>query len=400
MVEKFINPNWHVIFIHYPLGLLIVGLVIELLSLHWQRERFRAAGRWMIAIGGLMSVVAALAGIYAFRNVVISGPTNPDFKWTALAAMNHWNAMQWKYLTAHIWFNSFSVLIFIAVVALWLSRGDEWRAKFHWLMLLLLIIGTGLVMTGAWYGGEMVYRYGTAVRYHEPTQTQPAVNVGPEAREDPAKGGKAEEEEEGGEGLAWVVPPLQLHVVIAGVTAALGIVALGLTFHGWSRSLVSPDTTVARTAPPGATPLPEITRLPAARFWIAALVTGAITAVAGVWSVLGVFSVAGLKEDWKMLIASDHRRLLVHVIAGVCLIVLTIILAIVNRLTQGRHRLKAVFVGLFLVAVFIQVWLGTLMLFDSHEGPLTGFSAKAAEQPGHEPVHSRPATAPAGGMRK
>lgn len=52
MAEQFISPNWHVILIHYPLGLLAVGILIEFFSfLGWRRSGFRTAGRWMILLG-------------------------------------------------------------------------------------------------------------------------------------------------------------------------------------------------------------------------------------------------------------------------------------------------------------------------------------------------------------
>jgi hypothetical protein len=38
MHDEFIHPNWHVILIHLPLGLLGVGVVIELLSFLWRRS--------------------------------------------------------------------------------------------------------------------------------------------------------------------------------------------------------------------------------------------------------------------------------------------------------------------------------------------------------------------------
>ena len=46
MVKQFVNPNLHVVLLHYPIGLLFAGLLIELFSfLGWRRGGFRAAGR-------------------------------------------------------------------------------------------------------------------------------------------------------------------------------------------------------------------------------------------------------------------------------------------------------------------------------------------------------------------
>src|ERR1700722_10329905 len=43
MAGEIINPNLHVVFIHYPLGLLVAGTVIELFSFLWPRSGVRAA---------------------------------------------------------------------------------------------------------------------------------------------------------------------------------------------------------------------------------------------------------------------------------------------------------------------------------------------------------------------
>ena len=70
MAKEFINPNLHVILIHYPLGLLVVGTLIELFSfLGWRNSAFRAAGRWMLLIGILSLTPTMFSGLYALADV-------------------------------------------------------------------------------------------------------------------------------------------------------------------------------------------------------------------------------------------------------------------------------------------------------------------------------------------
>ena len=69
-MTKLVTPNWHVIFIHYPLALLTLGTLIELFSFMWRTSGFRAAGRWMILLGAVFSVPAVTTGMYAFRDAV------------------------------------------------------------------------------------------------------------------------------------------------------------------------------------------------------------------------------------------------------------------------------------------------------------------------------------------
>src|SRR5512141_799892 len=98
MADEFIMPNWHVALIHYPIALLTLGVLVELLSFLWRRGGFRAAGRWMILLGALLAIPALTAGIYALRKEMVSGPVEIDQRWSELAAENHWPAEQWELL--------------------------------------------------------------------------------------------------------------------------------------------------------------------------------------------------------------------------------------------------------------------------------------------------------------
>jgi hypothetical protein len=69
MQTELISPNLHVVLIHYPLGMLIAGTLIELFSFLWPRSTFRTAGRWMILIGALSTIPATFSGVYALRDV-------------------------------------------------------------------------------------------------------------------------------------------------------------------------------------------------------------------------------------------------------------------------------------------------------------------------------------------
>ena len=67
--KELVNPNLHVVLVHFPLALLLAGLAIEVFSFMYRRSSFRAAGRCMILLGALASVPTALSGAYAFADV-------------------------------------------------------------------------------------------------------------------------------------------------------------------------------------------------------------------------------------------------------------------------------------------------------------------------------------------
>ena len=104
MAKEFINPNWHVLLIHYPLGVFVLGMVIELLSFMYRRSTLRAAGRWMILLGALSAVPSALTGVYAFANVArmdLPAGVNPDQPWHAVWAQTQLNDEQREHLSRH-----------------------------------------------------------------------------------------------------------------------------------------------------------------------------------------------------------------------------------------------------------------------------------------------------------
>src|SRR3712207_6177725 len=70
MGKEFINPNWHVILIHYPLGVFLLGVALEVALLVFRHHGpARAAARWMIVLGALLGLPAAYAGTYALSDV-------------------------------------------------------------------------------------------------------------------------------------------------------------------------------------------------------------------------------------------------------------------------------------------------------------------------------------------
>ena len=367
MSHEFISPNWHVMFIHYPIAFLSAGIVIELLSFLWPRGLFRAAGRWIMLLGALMAIPTLTVGLYAFRTVV----GGHGYAWHELRQSSGWTSDQW--LTRHIWLNSLGVAAVVSGVTTWVAASDAWRRRLYFPVLLLLIAGMGLFGAGAWYGGESVYRFGTAVQLSSSQST----GIGQRH-----------------EGIKWYVPPLELHVLLAGITVAVGIGALGLTIRRLERpapvseprEIIGPgDEDMPQTHDPR---IPEEPRTPGAphtgrpvfagRFWLLAAIAGLGAALAGLWSVIEVLTGESLKKNLHMVVQSDHRRLLLHVIFGVTLVVLTLVLAGLGRFGRQRRRMNGAFLILFVLVTALQLWLGIALLYDGHSGPLLGFNPPGA----------------------
>jgi uncharacterized membrane protein len=167
---EFINPNLHVVLVHYPIGLLVLGMLIECFAwLGWRRSGFRAAGRWMIFLGVLSGIPTAFAGLYALADVARMGlaPDEAAGSWADVLAASPLvradGGHAWEMATRHAWINAFTTAVLTFVVVLWVGSSDAWRRRLYWPTLLVLLAGLGGVATGAWYGGEMVYRHGVGV---------------------------------------------------------------------------------------------------------------------------------------------------------------------------------------------------------------------------------------------
>ncbi|CAN5701595.1 hypothetical protein BH09PLA1_BH09PLA1_26990 [soil metagenome] len=420
MVNQLVSPNLHVVLLHAPLGLLFTGLAIELFSfLGWRRSAFRAAGRWMILIGTLAAVPTALSGMYALRDVTGRGiaganqlPWRDVLKESRLLKTDGGEA--WEHLVRHTWLMSLATAALLLVILVWLSASDSVRAKLHFLFLLMTLGAVGLMGWGAWNGGESVYRHGAAVNIggdapgHHATPSIPTTT----STTLPATLSSASiDGEKLVRNIEYYAPPMQMHVIFAGWVVSLSIVALGLAIRNATTRapevdgmddlaaalspLPSDDPFLpaehrARLSDTAVMPALRPHYLPASRFWLLSALVGVITAVFGVWVLARAanYNVWDYKGIWEQIRNPDQlngsesgleaslkmTRRLAHLIAGSSIIVLTLLLAVFTRVGP-RKKIVVMLLGLLLLAtIAAQVWLGTLLLFDTNSGSIKAFN--------------------------
>ena len=212
------------------------------------------------------------------------------------------------------------------------------RARLHLLFLLVLVGSLGLIVWGAWHGGEMIYRHGVGV---EIVKAGESVDVRADLKD-----------MTGQEKLQYFAPPLQLHVIFAGIAVALGMAALGLSLRSTASQSAHPRSELERDdfgaalagekrgrarrrsprcrrrreCGPGDAPRP------AARFWLLTSLAAIAAALCGIWTV-GIWDPS---DFWEHVSATDPdgpeiTRLMAHFVAGSAIIVLPLILALVWR---------------------------------------------------------------------
>lgn len=145
MIE--IIPNWHPVFVHFTVSLWVVAAVTHLLSRFTHNgelvKQLMLVTRWNLRLGMGFTLLTVVAGWYAYSTVAHDAPSH-------IAMTVHRN---WAMAT-------FALFLGIAGWEYFLSR----RTAKNWLFTGLLVIATGLLLSTAWHGGELVYRYGLGVR--------------------------------------------------------------------------------------------------------------------------------------------------------------------------------------------------------------------------------------------
>jgi hypothetical protein len=355
--HELIHPNWHVVLIHYPLALLTLGLLVELWSLVYRRGTLRAAGRWMILLGALSTLPAATSGIYAYydtvrhaaRGEVEMEPGGDAWYQLVRDARAQISQRQFDDLKHHIWRMAPGTILLIVAVVIYVGASDRWRRRLYLPCLLLVMFAVGVQVWGAWFAGESIHVRGTAVE-----------RDATEAILDPKQPGRM---------ARGIAPPLQLHVLLAGLTLAAAVGALALSLRAAAtdrREVVAPASGVVddhHDVVYADSPAVQVKMIVIAepvhpgRFWLIAAILGLATAAAGVW-------VAGASWEQIQPLLGQPRDL-AHICLGVAIVLLALVLGALTRWGNGRRwSIAAV---LLMVVVAAQVWMGILLMYDGSD---------------------------------
>lgn len=377
-----ISPNIHVILVHFPLGIFVFGLFLEVFSIFWRRSTVRVAAHWMVLFGGLTAVPAALSGIDALKDVAKN--SRPLL-----------NDVQWQVLRRHVLITSIGAGLAALAVTAALGLTDIWRRNrlVYFALWFLLIISAGLLTFGSHFGGEGIYLEGIAVGLKRGAAT----------------------------GFEYLAPARSMHLVLAGFGAAAMLGALGMSIRVLLGIRVAEDEAVtereldllhagdpalppaasvptAVTVPAGANDLTmartlnadteiPMPRLPAARFWLLATLLFILTLGFGVWLLISQEDTDWLENNkptassiWHEVYGTatadkfSQNRRGAHVLVGIALVVLPLILALGVRFGPRRRIIVGLLCSVILVLLACEIWLGILMLNDSATGPLYRFA--------------------------
>ncbi len=383
MNRELIIPNLHVVLIHYPIGVFFLGLLIELGSFMWRRSSVGSAGRWMILLGALSMIPSALSGAYALHDVAMMGNPVRSEKWSEIAAASPLSTSDWGQLLWHTWLMLAATAIVVSASVGYLAMSDRLRKKLYWLTLGLLLIGAGATAGGAWFAGEAIYRSGVAVIRSpaESTEAPTTKTVGEDYDSDELPAAQTAGAMAVIEKINAMVPPDQTHVLMAGVSIAVALAAVGVSTRRITgdvppAQLQDGDALVQSLAPaePPAVIYP-------AKFWMVAMTLFIVTSLGG-WYVFGSGAEDfNPKSMWQRVshpeptvTGQSLNRGVAHVAMATALILFPLILAGVAKWVPKQKLLLGILTLILLLVIAAQVWIGVLLLFDGSEGVLTRFN--------------------------
>jgi uncharacterized membrane protein len=138
-------PGLHPFLVHFPVALLPLALILEIAAYIWKNAELSRAA-WWNQIGGTIGLALAVAtGLLAKGGIHMGDEARILFE----------RHEQLAFAASAL----FALLLFWRIA----SRGHI-PGRTPSLFLLLLLCGVTMVLTGAWYGGEMVFRHGVGVR--------------------------------------------------------------------------------------------------------------------------------------------------------------------------------------------------------------------------------------------
>lgn len=144
-----IIPNWHPIFVHFTVALFSTSVVFYIMAYIFQYlkiglgSEFEIVARWCLWVSALVVIGTVLAGLQAYNTVQHDTASH-------VAMTNHRN---WALPTAGL----------VLLITFWSFWRSYRRRKISIIFIIGLLVVQGMLISTAWRGAELVFRYGLGV---------------------------------------------------------------------------------------------------------------------------------------------------------------------------------------------------------------------------------------------
>ncbi len=139
----------HPMIVHFPIALLIVGLLADAAGLFSKKDFFSNAGFYLLILGTIGVVAAYLSGDLAGDGVTEAGPLKQALETHEAAAK------------LSILLISIAALVRIAFMVI-----KRYTGSLKWIAFGLFLIGVLSIARTGYYGGELVYKHAAGVQFN------------------------------------------------------------------------------------------------------------------------------------------------------------------------------------------------------------------------------------------
>ena len=142
-------PNIHPTIVHFPIALLIVAFFFDASGVVLKKVELTRVGWWCQSVGTVFLVAAVATGLFARDSIVV-------------------DSVALQTLEAHEQFAFLSSSAFIVLLFWRVGLKTRLPTRMRFLFWGLYVLGVSAIVLGAWYGGEMVFRFGLGVKLLSP----------------------------------------------------------------------------------------------------------------------------------------------------------------------------------------------------------------------------------------
>jgi uncharacterized membrane protein len=145
----FDTSHLHPMIIHFPIALLIIGFLADIIGVVFKKEFFTKAGFYLLILGTIGVIAAYLSGNIAGEGVEEAGSLKQ-------ALENHEHAAELS-----LW-----LMIATAVIRLTIVTAKKYTGVFKYAALVLFLAGVLSIVRTGYYGGELVYKHAAGVQFN------------------------------------------------------------------------------------------------------------------------------------------------------------------------------------------------------------------------------------------
>ncbi len=145
----FDTTHIHPMIVHFPIALIIIGFLAELIGAIWKKEFFGKAGFYLLILGTLGVVAAYISGNLAGDGITEAGPLKQALETHESAAL------------LSLW-----LMVGVAVIRIALTLTKQYAGALRWVAIILFFIGVLSIARTGFYGGELVFKHAAGVQFN------------------------------------------------------------------------------------------------------------------------------------------------------------------------------------------------------------------------------------------